>query len=100
MEQLDPTPMEMPLGARMPESLQDTIARMVRVAVQEETNEELESWDEANDFTEDDPDVLDFSPYEFDDLEQEGNPFIEMKDAPEPTDEPDEPPERGINQHG
>ena len=98
-EKLDTTPVEMPLGAGLPMSLQDLIANSVRIAVEQEQNEEQETWDEANDFEEEDPDVLDFSPYELTDMEPEGDPTAQLE--PEPPEAPQEerhPPES--NQEG
>ena len=84
---LDTTPVEMPLGASRPLPLQDIIARMVRDAVQQEQGEEFESWEDSDDFEEEDPDVLDMSPYTFQDLQDE-TPISAM----EPPQEGDNPP--------
>lgn len=62
-ENLDPTPIEMPLGFQRPTPLHDLIARMVRDEIQLEKSEEFETPDEASDFEEDDPHLLDLSPY-------------------------------------
>lgn len=70
---LDTTPVELPIGARRPASLQDYIARMVRDAVSAERGEEFESWEESDDFEEDDPDTLDFSQYELQSLQDEAS---------------------------
>lgn len=68
---MDTTPVEMPMGYITPTPLQDLIARMVRQAVEEEKDDEFESIEEADDFDMPDDDLLDMSPYEFDDLEEE-----------------------------
>lgn len=60
----DNTPLEMPLGRHRPLSLQDFIARSVRDALAAESGEDFETWEESDDFEEDDPDTLDFSRYE------------------------------------
>lgn len=83
--ELDTTPIEMPLGACRPTPLQDIVARMVREAVAIEKGEEFESWEENNDFEEEDPDVLDLSPYELQELPDEAvdpthNPDYQTKD--------------------
>lgn len=69
--QLDTTPVEMPLGASRPTPLQDIVARMVREAVAIEKGEEFETWEEQNDFDEEDPDTLDLSPYELQEIDHE-----------------------------
>lgn len=75
-EELDPTPLEMPLGACTPPPLSHMIATMVRQAIETEKGDEMETYDEANDFTEDDPDTLAMSQYELTAMEDEGgNPF-------------------------
>lgn len=82
---LDTTPIEMPLGACRPTPLQDIVARMVREAIAVEAGEEPETWEESNDFEEEDPDILDFSPYELQELPDEAvdpthNPDYQTKD--------------------
>lgn len=69
--ELDCTPIELPLNARRPRSLQDYIATMVQHAVMAERGEEMESWEESDDFEEEDPDTLDFSRYELAELQEE-----------------------------
>ncbi|AXL15099.1 hypothetical protein [Microviridae sp.] len=70
-EELDDTPIEMPIGSMRPTPLQDLIANMVREAMVAEAGDEFETMDEASDFEEEDPDVLDMSPYTLTDLELE-----------------------------
>lgn len=67
----DNTPVEMPLGARRAPSLADQIARMVHQAIEAEKGSEYGSWEEEDDFEEEDPDVLDFSKYELQELQEE-----------------------------
>jgi hypothetical protein len=76
-------PIEMPLGACTPTPLQDIIARMVREAVEIQTGDDHESWDEANDFEmPTDEDQIDFSPYELTDMtEQEYEPPSDRQDS-------------------
>lgn len=92
---LDTTPMELPIGFRRPPSLQEYIARMVRDAVELEKGEEFESWEESDDFEEEDPDTLDFSKYELQELQQEHSiqdygpdPDPDYKAAPAASEEP------------
>lgn len=90
---LDPTPVEMPIGYTRPRSLQDYIATMVRQAVMAEQEEEFETWEESDDFEEEDPDTLDFSKYELQELQDEGS----IRDyGPDPADKeigPEEAPQ-------
>ncbi|AXL15455.1 hypothetical protein [Microviridae sp.] len=91
-EQLDTTPMEMPLGAQAPTPLHEIIARMVRQAVDVETNDEHESFDEANDFEEEDEATLDMSPYTLVDMEPDQ--YEEPEPEPAPAEEqPGDPPD-------
>lgn len=71
--QRDTTPMEIPIGAQRPRSLQDYIATMVRQAVMAEKDEEFETWEESDDFEEEDPDTLDFSRFELQELQDVGS---------------------------
>lgn len=100
--ELDSTPVEMPFGSCRPTPLQDLIARMVREAVESEKGDEFESFEESNDFEEEDPDTLDLSRYELQELppepledfsiEDDPDPVPETGDRPEPNDEePDKP---------
>lgn len=57
-EPLDPTPMEIPLGACQPESLEQLVAKYMRIQIEQEKGEEFESFEDANDFEEEDPDTL------------------------------------------
>lgn len=76
----DTTPLEIPLGACRPTPLHDLIARMVRDQMQSESDEEFESIEAADDFEEEDPDVLDFSRYELSEATEEYP--IEQETAP------------------
>lgn len=64
VEECDPTPMEIPLGAKRPIPLNEMIARFIRDEVQRESAEEFETLEEADDFEPEDEDLLDLSPYE------------------------------------
>lgn len=63
-EMLDPTPIELPIGLKRPETLQETMARMLRqhFLIQKQ-NEGFESPEEADDFEIED-DGTPWSPYE------------------------------------
>lgn len=68
---MDTTPIAMPMGAMHPTPLADLIARMVKQAVEQEKQEEFETMEESDDFEMDDDDLLDLSPYEFNELTDE-----------------------------
>lgn len=90
-EDLDTTPIEMPLGARRPTPIHELIARMVKEAVATETNEDYETFDESNDFDEEDPDTIDLSPYELVPMTEQELDLAALGDeraAAEPTPEP------------
>jgi len=91
-EMLDTTPIEMPLGAMQPTPIHELIARMVRQAVAEETDEDPESFNEANDFEEEDDTLLDMSPYTLMDQEPDQWDGIMEFDPPEPTPPPEPKP--------
>lgn len=56
----DPRPMEMPLGMRKPESMEDMIRRYVRVEASRIAQQEgMESFEEADDFEVEDDDLSD-----------------------------------------
>lgn len=83
---MDTTPVEMPMGYITPTPLHDLIASMVRQAVEEEKDDEFETIEEADDFDMPDDELLDMSPYEFDDLVEE-----EPLEAPQtPSEAPQE----------
>lgn len=75
-EDLDPTPMELPLGAKPPMTLQEMIAMMVRQERMSEDDGEFETFEDAEDFEPDkevEEELLDMSPYtlvELDPLEE------------------------------
>lgn len=64
----DQTPVEMPAGWVRPVSLQEEIARLIRSELQRAGVEEVEEWEEADDFDVDDEE-LPYSPHELSDLE-------------------------------
>lgn len=64
-EILDPTPVEMPVGMKRPESLQQMIQRLVRAQIsQAAVDDGHESFEEANDFDIDEDDDLPLTVYE------------------------------------
>lgn len=68
---MDKTPVAMPIGWDKPDPLHEQIARLVREAVQAETGEEVGDFDEEDDFVEEDEDLLDFSAYEFPEIQED-----------------------------
>lgn len=98
-EILDTTPIEMPLGARQPTPIHVLIARMVRQAVEVEKNTEMETFEEANDFAEEDEATLDLTPYTLTDMEPEEyvDPFDEpaaLGDKPKAAQPTGDPPDQ------
>lgn len=68
----DDTPVEMPLGFKRPPSLQEMIAQAIRTHVSDVAAAQgLESFEEANDFGDEDEDPLPFSPHEVVDMQEE-----------------------------
>jgi hypothetical protein len=98
-DELDETPIEMPFNCKRPTRLQDMIATMVKEAVEAEKGDEFETMDEADDFTEEDPNLLDMSPYEFETIQddydsaEEYEPPVDDSSPTEPP--PDDPPPTG-----
>lgn len=82
-EKLDPVPMEMPIGAKTPMPLSEMIARAVHAELDTRDSEGHDSPEEADDFTEEDPETLDMTKYE--------QHFVEVDD---PVDEIAEPREK------
>lgn len=67
-EYVDGSPVEWPVGVDVPESLEQKIARMVRTGVSQFADDRgMETFDEANDFDDDDPEALPESIHELDD---------------------------------
>lgn len=86
-EVLDTTPVAMPLGSTRPTPIADLIARMVRTAMEQERGEEFETFEESEDFEEEDPDNLDFSPYQLSDMHMEAlhgdtGAVIDLRETP------------------
>ena len=71
-EDLDPTPMELPFDAHTPTPLSELMAAMVVQELDRRAEQEgHETFEEADDFEEEDPDTLDFSAYELNDMQEE-----------------------------
>lgn len=94
----DPVPMAMPLGACRPTPINEVLARYVHQAIsaQSPENQKPETWEEANDFEEEEIDEgLDFSPYELKELVPEGDPtlLLEPERPSEAVQAPEKAPE-------
>lgn len=85
-------PIEMPLNACRPTPLNELIARFVRTELAQQTENEVESWDEANDFEDEDGDglLLNLSPYELKDLESDPGSY-DLEASEPPSEAPEEP---------
>lgn len=90
-EPCDPNPVEMPLGYCRPTPLQDMIANMVRQAIEIEKDDNYESIEEADDFEEESDELLDLSPYTFDDVVEELQSPAQLEPDPTPTPPPTPP---------
>lgn len=67
-EYVEPTPVEWPLGVSVPESLEQKIARMVRLGVSDFAAQHgAETFEESDDFDVDDPEALPGTTHELDD---------------------------------
>lgn len=81
--QTDKTPVAMPLGNTRPTPLHEIIAKFVREAVEEERGDKFETIEEADDFEEEDAELLDLSPYEFPNIQEDYIPEVEPDPVPE-----------------
>ena len=91
-DSMDTTPLEMPAGTYTPESLTSKIARLVHAELQAEKDQEMETWDEANDFEPEDEELLNLTRYtvhELDDDLESQNPFAAPKPPPAPSERKD-----------
>ncbi len=92
-EEVDPIPIAPTVNQSKPETLQDEIRRFIRQEVS--THAELagnESFEEADDFEEENPEHLDLSPYEFVEIQEEYIPEVtaDPTQAPQEADLPAE----------
>lgn len=94
-EEPDQTPVEMPVIA--PESTSEQIARLIAEHVQREAIAQgFGSWEDEEDFEDEDPNLLNFSPYELTELQSDAElPSPDDEPPPKPPEppEPQEPPE-------
>ncbi len=94
-EMPDQTPLELPLGYEHPQTLEEKIAQCINQNEFNKLNNELETYEEADDFEIDEEEGEIKSQYEFKDMEDE--PVYRRKDSeedkPEETKTPD-PPEK------
>jgi hypothetical protein len=89
-EELDRTPVEMPLGYKEPMTLQEQIARAVQQQLAELPDNEPETWEESNDFEPDEPEeILDFTRYTLSEVPEE--PISQEPDPPSPKGPDDAP---------
>lgn len=73
----DPRPIAIPAHLRMPESLADTMKRLIRVEMSRQAEAAgMESFEEADDFEPDDPEDLLPTPYEMHRLQEEAPPGV------------------------
>lgn len=89
----DSRPMAMPAGMRVPESLAETMRRLIRVEMSRQAVESgQESFEEADDFDVDDGEALMATPYELLPVQEERG-FREPELIPEATKAPSPPAE-------
>ena len=90
----DPVPFEVPAGLKEPPSIQEQIAQAVHEQLERTKDEEWDSPEEADDFEEEDPEILDFSPYEQHLIDMEYEPDMPgiVEEPPQDTPPADEPP--------
>lgn len=81
----DPTPVEVPLGYRRPEPLNQLIKRLVRTELSQQAELAGEdTWEEADDFDMDDEDPDPLSEYELRDMDEEFDDDYTVRPEPEP----------------
>lgn len=78
-EEHDDTPVEIPAALKQPETMQEMLARLIaeRVAGQAQA-QGFDTWEEDEDFEDEDPNLLDMTKYEFQELEGEDTFFREQ----------------------
>lgn len=91
-------PVAMPINCERPPSLEALVAKYVHETMTQKENVAKETWEEADDFEEDDPDTLDLSKYEFvnlqDDFDPKYDPFAHVET---PSQTPQEAPQEEIS---
>lgn len=95
-EKLDPTPMELPVDADEPETMEEIIQRLVRTQISQIAVAQGDgSFEDEDDFEEEDGYLLDFTAYELDAAEAEQVPqegdFPEGSEETTPTSPPEPP---------
>lgn len=83
VEELDPTPVELPAGATAPPTMSEMIARVVHAKLESQEQEGYDSPEEADDFEEEDPDYLDMTAYEEHLIVTEEDVLEGLPEAPE-----------------
>lgn len=92
---MDTTPLALPVGMRQPPTLAEEVRRFVRQELSESASQAgSETFEEADDFTEEDPDRLPLTPYELTAMQAE-EPAGGYDPDSEPADPPLEPPPEG-----
>ena len=70
-EKLDPTPVEMPVGFHQPKPLAEMMREFLKAELADRDQEELETFEEANDFADESDELMDMSAYQFTDMDEE-----------------------------
>jgi len=92
-EVLDPTPAAIPISVSSPPSMQELVQRYVRETVSEIARDEGHgTFEEEDDFEEDDHDELSLSGFEVTEYQMEDDPGIEDGEGEKPADSPPEAP--------
>ncbi len=87
----DPVPLELPIGMGGPPSMRELVQEYVRGAMSQYAEEhELGTFEQEDDFEEENPELLDLSGYEVHEFEMVDEPG-ENDPAPAPEPEPPEP---------
>lgn len=90
VEKLDPTPIEATVPIHTHLTMQEELRRFVREQVSQAANEVgAETFEEANDFEEENPDLLDMTAYELDALQVDDTPPLDGVEAPQEADLPE-----------
>ncbi len=92
-ELLDPVPLEMPIGYGGPPSMRELVQEYVRETMSESREPELGSFEEEDDFGEEEPELLDLSGFEVVEYEmvEEFAPEAPASPAPPAAEPPAEP---------
>ena len=91
IEEPDQTPVEIPTGMKEPETLEQIMGRMLGKKLADAAQEQgFDSFEEDQDFEDEDPNLLNFTPYEFDELE--GDVIADPERPSEPLEEGEQDP--------